>query len=57
MFLNMLFEKMEPVLERMLMAHIISAKLTVRNAMAIALTQWPAEPPKNIFSKLPTSRR
>ena len=39
MFLNILLEKMEPVRERILIAHIISAKLTVRNAMDIAFMQ------------------
>lgn len=37
--LNILLEKMEPVRERILIAHIISAKLTVRNAMDIAFMQ------------------
>ena len=41
MFLNMLFEKMEPRRERMLMAQNISPKLTARNAMQIAFAQMP----------------
>ena len=52
-FLSISLEKMDPVLDLMLIAQNISPRFTVKNAIAIAFTQWV---PLNTPAKDPNSR-